>query len=242
MSVKNKPKLNEEQLAEIVVNWLEREGWETYKEVPFSSGYLDILAVRGPIHWVIEVKTRLSDELIAQARGRIGISHYVSIACPLPDKGVRVSDKFYLEYHGIGLLDISSNRWNPEYNVKSIIQPSHARPSPEKRNKRIANNLRYLKARLLPEYKTEKAGVAASSRISPFKATCLMVRNILLKNGPMTPAEIAAQIEHHYSTDRGFISQLTKLYHLIEGVEYVKTDKKTWKLRINSQNETSKSE
>jgi len=226
------PKISEAELAIELVQWLESYGWETYKEVPVSWGYADIIAVRGGIYWLIEVKTRLSDDLIAQAKTRNGLVHLTSIACPLPNRGVRIADDFYLRYHGIGLLSIgSSGKWNKKLSVREIISPKFARPSPEKRQK-LKKNMAYLKDRLLPEYKAEAAGVAASERLSPFKATCIMVKRHLEKNGPLTSKELAKAINHHYGTDRSFCNQLHKLYHLIDGVEYVNK-----KFQIKSQNE-----
>ena len=50
-------KIKETEIAEIVIDWLEKQHWDVYQEVPVNSGFADIFAVRNGLVWVIETKT-----------------------------------------------------------------------------------------------------------------------------------------------------------------------------------------
>ena len=61
----------EVDIAALIISWLEEQEWETYKEVQiFSYGRrADIVGVKGKLIWVVETKTTLTFEVIAQALG-----------------------------------------------------------------------------------------------------------------------------------------------------------------------------
>lgn len=62
--------VTEQQVAEIVVAWLESLGADVYQEVECGTGVADIVARIGAELWIVEVKTSLSLALLCQAMER----------------------------------------------------------------------------------------------------------------------------------------------------------------------------
>ena len=59
--------MKELELAKSVVEWLQDQHWEVYQEVQRYSTTADIVAVQGPLVWVVECKTSLSIGVMLQA-------------------------------------------------------------------------------------------------------------------------------------------------------------------------------
>jgi Holliday junction resolvase len=67
-----------------VIDWFTERGWDVYQEVQIQSGYpvADIVAVMGLRVWVVECKTTLTLDLMAQAFHWQRYAHWVSVAVP----------------------------------------------------------------------------------------------------------------------------------------------------------------
>ncbi len=72
----------EVELARPVVAWLGDLGWEVFQEVSAGGSVADIVARRGPVLWVVEVKRSLGLSLLGQAHAWKRRAHRVSVAVP----------------------------------------------------------------------------------------------------------------------------------------------------------------
>jgi hypothetical protein len=70
----------ETDIARPVVAWLQAQGWTVYQEVQHQGCVADIVAVRGPLLWVIECKAQLGLAVLGQALGWQGHAHAISVA------------------------------------------------------------------------------------------------------------------------------------------------------------------
>lgn len=97
----------EEDLGPPVVAWLTAWGWDVYQEVVVGDGVADIVATRGPVVWIIELKLSFSLSLLDQAYHRRRYAHRVSVAVPKYSRGGSVklgSTRHICDILGIGLL------------------------------------------------------------------------------------------------------------------------------------------
>lgn len=74
--------MKEVEVAPPVISWLEEQNWDVYQEVNtgLGSNTADIVALRNGLVWVIECKTRMGIEVLAQAT-RWG-AHFRSVCVP----------------------------------------------------------------------------------------------------------------------------------------------------------------
>jgi hypothetical protein len=109
-----KKPLKEIDLAAKVIDWLQSQWWEVYQEVqPHHCGRTaDIVAINGPLVWVIETKTSLSLALLEQALRWRGYANYISIATPSPRRYSKGEDavRLFVKHLGIGRMLIYPNR------------------------------------------------------------------------------------------------------------------------------------
>lgn len=176
-------KFTEEMLAEILVDFLEIEGWEVYQEVKTFWGRIDIVAVKGPIKWAIECKLSFGFSVLEQAHKAIGKFHYVSVAVPY-----RAHNHFankIAKMYGIGVLVVSKSGWrNLHESAKPrLFRKPKATPT------------------LYEEQKTYcKAGSNKGGHWTPFKGTRERLLNIV-HNRPGIPfQEALKKLDHHYSS------------------------------------------
>jgi len=78
--MKDKP--SESEVASAVMAYLVDAGWDCYPEVQGSDGMhrADLVAIKGPVLWIIEVKLGASLSLLAQAEAWRGNANRISIA------------------------------------------------------------------------------------------------------------------------------------------------------------------
>ena len=107
MARRRKPreKLSEVDLAARVVTWLEADAWDVYQEVDGA----DIVAVRGPVLWVVECKVILGFPVLDQAMRRRAEAHCVWVATP-PRRTTRSVVKSFCSYAGIGWIEVPARR------------------------------------------------------------------------------------------------------------------------------------
>lgn len=210
--------VTEQQVAELVVAYLEHTGADVYQEVEVSGGVADIVArVRAEL-WIVEVKTSLSLALIAQGMERRRLAHRVYLAAPhtknLRDVGPIV------EALGIGLLEVTPGDAGWETSRYDYGQP-RVRVAIESRrwNSRPVD----LATRLRPEHKTHaKAGaIGAGGRWTPFRETCSLLARLVERQPGITLKEAIDTIKHHYSSKSSARTHLADFIQrgIVEGVE-----------------------
>lgn len=234
----------ETTVAAVAVLWLRERGWDVHQEVETHDGRADIVAVNAQNHlWIIEVKTRLTLDLVGQAIAQKGCAHYVSVCVPTArGRGQDVVEDV-LRREGIGLLmslgddireDIAPRvtlghmalermNWRRRWNQRewSFLEVH-------------AERITQLRRRLCEETRTfAEAGNASSRYWSSWKETEKTVRDALRQIGrPATTKEIAAHVaEHHRYLKLSARNMYGWFYRgLIPGVQRVEGRPLRWEL------------
>ncbi len=191
---------NEEQLATVVVKWLKGEEWEVYQEVQVQDSIADIVAVRGPVMWIIETKLSGGLAVMEQAFGWRGYANYVSIALPVP-RGTRSSEFAHrvVREAGLGWLEVSGDPYAVNV-VRGVIQPRLDRHTRRKGK---------VEAVLCEEMKIySKAGNNSGKRLTPFNQTCRRVLTYVTHHPGATMKEIVDNVPTHYASTAGAKSAL----------------------------------
>lgn len=178
-----KPK--ETDIAGALMAWLVEMGWDCYPEVKanFTDRRPDIVAIQGPVLWVIETKVSASLDLLAQGRKWIGYANRVSVASyHYPSEVARE----YCKWHGIGVLYVPLCG-------RDIREYGKARTLPKARTKGLRKALH-------PDQKQYMPGNACGDFSSPWKRT-MREAKYFIKHNPGTPLKPLIQsIKHHYQT------------------------------------------
>lgn len=194
-------KITEAQLAESVVAWLEEQHWDVYQEVlypPFGI-VADIVAVRGPLVWVIECKLQFGFAVLEQAER--WMVHKRSIAVPRASRGAHRPRRNVLsEFYGVGMLEIDGGRV-----LEMVNAPIH---------REYHDTAKRVKSALRPEHKSfAKAGTNRGGHWSPYKETIKAVRKHIEENPGCTAKDIYAALgKCHYANEAsaksGFLNSL----------------------------------
>jgi hypothetical protein len=219
------PWTSEGELAAAVSEWLAAEGWECFHEVcgDGSEPRADIVATRGPLVWVVEVKLRMGVDVLAQAnhwRGR-GLAHLVSVGVPIAK---RTGGQYFLERvareRGIGIIRVPS----PEQVAKGDTYilgagTKHERlhpmtwthwdvTPPALMRKADVSRLRPL---LTPERKASHPGTQTRFHTT-FKETCNRVVEHVRRAGGRAPVrDSLLAVDHHYASDKSARGALVPL-------------------------------
>jgi hypothetical protein len=199
---------SETELGRKVVSYLVSEGWEVFQEVQYSSHTrrADIVARRGSIVWVIELKNSLSLDVISQAMEWTGWAHLISVAVPSITKwtGGRYLGERILKEKGIGLITVEFLVFRCEWG----------------RFDRKPQLLPRLQKALIDERKTYAEAGSQHNYYTSFRATTDKLRKYLGKAGEATMKEIVEQIDHHYNSDSTARACLTRWIKegVIEGI------------------------
>jgi hypothetical protein len=208
---------SEQQVAEIVVAWLEAAGADVYQEVEVSGGVADIVARQQAEIWIVEVKTSLSLALIAQGMERRRLAHRVFIAAPYTKNQRDVMP--LLSELGIGLLEVrvgdpgwETQRYAFEPKVRAVVDSRRWNRRPVE-----------LAKRLRPEHKTHaKAGaIGAGGRWTPFRDTCEQLARMVRREPGITLKAAIDGIAHHYASKSSARTHLAQLIGkgVVAGVE-----------------------
>lgn len=169
-------------MAGRVVSWLREMHWDVYQEVTVRGPRADIVAVRGPLLWIIECKTSLGLSVLEQAWGWRGKAHYVSVATPSTG-GDFVRN--LLSDGGLGLISVGH-----EFVFEKIPARLFRRAKADEVRKRLRE-----------EHKTfAAAGNAMNRYYSPWRATCDAVARFVRANPGCTIKQLVEGIQHHYLT------------------------------------------
>jgi len=205
---------NEADLARPVVAWLQSLRWEVYQEVEVGMGgkIADIVAVQGPLVWIIECKKSLSLAVLEQAHEWMGHAHYRAVAVPRTTRKVagRNLAKKFLRDLGIGLLKSSHG------GVESVSEV--VKPKLNRRPVRLKTTLEHLHE---AQKTWAEAGNSGGERWTPFKQTVENFKKFIEENPSCTMKEAIDNIDTHYSTPGEARASLFVWMRdgIIEGVE-----------------------
>lgn len=187
-------KRKETDVGTVVTAYFQERGFETYQEVTLSLGdrRADLVADCPKLLVIVECKTSLSLDVIAQARAWRDIAHLSYVAVPRIAKSygrggdARRTAHDVCRHFGVGVIQVDSGSYCEE-----VVRPAlNRRAMPE------------LMRRVLHDgHKTSVAGQAGGGHWTPFRETCDGVRAFVGKNPGCTLRELIAGIQHHYKRD-----------------------------------------
>lgn len=188
---------SEVDLGKAIVEHLERDRWDVYQEVaPGSYGHgADIVAVRGPLLMVVELKMGFNIAVLAQAARWVGHAHYAVVATPTGrDNAFNVN---VCKAFGVGWVEAApkpEETWLQGEKAEGIrwrLAPAFHRP-----NKKLLAKFR---AALHPEQKTYlAAGSPGGGGFTPWRAFCEAVAKAVKAAPGITVKETILAITHHY--------------------------------------------
>lgn len=172
---------SEQQLAAVVVAWLQAAGWEVYQEVSSLEGVADIVATQGGLVWVIEAKLTTGLDVLEQAARWKPWAHQASIATPTRNRfAYQVARKL-----GVGALLVG-----PGDIEEAVEAPLFRRAQADK-----------LRATLHEEHKTfAPAGNATGARSTSFGRTCRAVASYVQRNPGVSLKQLLDEVETHYTS------------------------------------------
>ena len=190
--------MSETDLARLALRQLEEMGFDCYQEVAHGAHRADIVGVRRGIVCIVECKTALSFDVVAQADDWLPVAHWRFIAVPMARYAGRGRELAYAicEQRGIGVLEISEQHdrvWILRYPALN----------------RAAKPQRLLDA-LRPEHKTYAAAGSSGSYWSPWKSS---VQSLVLEvnRKPGRPLrDVIAHIKHHWVSNKSAVSCVSR--------------------------------
>ena len=177
-----------------MIAWLEGRGLSCYQEVDIpGEGRADIVGVEGRLVVVVELKLRLTWELIRQARRWRAECHQVWVAVPKHKRSSSLeAARLVFSDYGIGILEVGP----------SMVSES-ARPA-FNRWAKTTNLTKFLR----PEQKTVAQAGSSGSYWTPFKATSRDFVAYVQAHPGVTLREVVRAITHHYKNETSAVSNL----------------------------------
>lgn len=227
-----RPKISEEDLGKMIVPYLEDLKWDVYQEVQLHSGgrIADVVAVMGPVVWVIELKLTFGFKVLEQVYQWMPSAHYVSVGIPSRRGRCGQFERKVLKHFGIGVL--MGNQFRTEEDIAPKLN-RHA-------------NVAKLKESLCEEQKTyASAGSSSGSHfrhLTPFKKTCLSLERYVTQNPGISLKTLLQNIDTHYLSPTSARSSLRRylLDGVIDTVEVVREGRKIMLYpKTSGTNETS---
>jgi len=194
--------MKETDVARPVVKWLREKGREVYQEVVLGqlASVADIVVEEPDSIWIIEAKTSLSWDLLAQANSRKNWAERISVA--VPSRKWKWKTRQYIEYllrrEGIGLIEVGKNG-----RVHEVLRP-------EQSGKKALYSAKLRKSLHPAQKDFIEAGTAGGGHWTPFKETCKQALEAVTKNPGLPVKELVDSIQHHYRTDNSARSNLIK--------------------------------
>lgn len=186
----------ETDIARPVVDWLNQEGWEVFQEVEYEGRIADIVATRGPVTHVVEVKRSRCLEVLDQALAWIHDADRVSVAVPMRRFGLRSKAwDFVCQRAGLG-----------EFIVDRHDQVEIAR-SPLRQVAAIG-----LRSALREEHKHfAEAGNDKGKRWTPFGALVQRLVVVVEEHPGIKLTEFVEITNHHCGTDQAAVRTLRRV-------------------------------
>lgn len=176
---------SEEELAAMVVPWLEDQDFEVFQEVQLTHAgrRADLVGRRGSTHLVVEAKLTFGEKVIQQAQWWTHEATFSFVAVPVY-RGHRLLE-YLCEQLGVGVLSISRTN-----GIIRVVNP--------RMNRKVSG---YLAEGLNEGQKVMgRAGNAHGMYWSPFRATCNSIREYLAVHDGATLKETMESIHHHYQS------------------------------------------
>lgn len=198
---------SEEEMLVSLEDYLQKQGWDVYKEVSTPYGPIDFVASRVigkfEFKWGIEGKLQCSSKLAEQANYKKRFFHMFSVAIPT---NVSFLAEFYLNHNGIGVLKIDkheSSYREESYSVEELLKPKlNRKKSP---------------IELFPEQLINNAG-AQHGEMTGFQRSIQEVKRYLFNNGPSEIKDIVESIDHHYHSTSSAKAQFKKAMTSFGGI------------------------
>ena len=183
--------VTEQTLAQGVVCWLRDQDWIVYQEVQgcISGCRADIVAKRGPLLWIIEVKRAMGLALLDQAVGWLGMAHHVSVAYATGCLGRTVT--LMLRTTGIGAIRVGT-----EWEKPTVVETWAPRLQRRIRENNIGRWVVESQQNFAP------AGNADSLYWSPFRETCRKVAAYVADHPGCTVKQMIDAVRHHYESSK----------------------------------------
>lgn len=173
-------KIKESVIADKAIEYLEKQGWEIFKEVGGPGGRCDIVAKRNELLWAIECKVNFGLNVIEQALNwkKYKKANYISVAVSsMPSK----LGKEICFDRGIGIFHYQ--KWSDS--VKEI-EPAD-----------FISDIKPFK--LFDEQKEwGEAGTKEGGYFTPFKKTCCNLVGIVKETNGIELNKAFKELEHHY--------------------------------------------
>lgn len=235
----------EADLAKAMIAWLCDHHWTVYQEVQIFTGgrCADIVAVQGPLVWIIETKQTLSMAVLEQAWEwrRSNNAHFVSVATPILRSRGGAHDfvAAVLKQLGIGWLQVMAggegDNWARFHNGDFVDERVHPRLFRKVRKDQS------IREKLTEEHKTfAAAGNADGYRLTPWALTCRNILLVVTREPGLLLDELIAKIKHHYRSTSAAHSCLYQWIKkgIVKGVE---SRKENGRIRIypKTENQTA---
>lgn len=211
---------SEEQLAAVVVAWLQDMRWTVYQEVQIRmcEPIADIVAINEQgLAWIIETKRTFGFKVVDQANQWIGAAHYVSVAVPSRQGRLTRTEIDVLKWLGIGCLYV--------YDFPSVS---------EQVPPRLHRRIRFddIRKHLTEKHKTfASAGNAQGARLTPFQNTCDEIYRQAVHYPGITLKTLLSKITTHYCNTTTAKSCIVKWgsQGIIKGTEF-KKENGVWRI------------
>lgn len=184
----------ETALGRAAVAWLKEKGFEVYQEVELHYR-ADIVGVRGDDVAIIECKTTLGLDVIAQADEWRPHVHFRFVCVPYArfSRAREFALKICRE-RGIGILEVERGAAHKFRRCDAVRNASA--------------NTAALVARLREEHKTACEAGSQGGHWTEFRATCKALRDLVDKEPGIELKVAVDKITHHYASRRGAIQTL----------------------------------
>lgn len=220
--------IKETDLAKAVVQWLSDYHWTVYQEVQVESfgRVADIVAIQGPLLWVIECKTSLGLAVMEQASHWTPYAHLVSVAVPSRKEYSRHGSFVdrVLKLLGIGTLSYHSGS---DYGVR-YQRVQEGSVSPRLNRTAAAGRIR---SALTEQQKTwAEAGNSEGRRWTPFQETSTRVTTYIKSHPGCTMSDVVRCVKTHYHSPSTARACLAKWIYagVLSGVEIRTVGKKNF--------------
>lgn len=213
MSSKKKAKRSEVELGCPVIAWLECEGWDVYQEVQrgYAGPVADIVATKGDIVAVVELKVSLTFDLLAQITRWTGYAHHLFVAVPhaRSSDGRRMAERVFAD-RGVYVLEVHETSHAEQLRQGTIadrVKQQRATPT-----RLEAPHAATLHARLREEHKTHaSAGSARGGHYTEFRGTCEKLAALVRARPGVSLRDAVAGIDHHYANAKSARSHLRQM-------------------------------
>lgn len=188
-------KRSEADIARLVVHELQTQGFETYEEVVHRGSRADVVAVRGPVTMIVEVKAAMSIRLLDQLMVWRGAAHLIVAAVGSHRMGAAVHRLLHLEGFGVWMVGYDE--------IHEKVKPRLHRAASGEMRRRLVNDQR--------SGVSAQAGTNGGGYWTPFAATARDLRRFVASHPGISLREALGQVSHHYSSSKSAMGALPGL-------------------------------